>query len=196
VTIEHAQGDLVAADVDALVNPVNTVGVMGRGLALQIKNTFPDVFEEYARACRRREVNVGRVHVVTRTTSPHFVINFPTKAHWRNPSKLEYIDAGLADLIIRVRELGIRSIAIPPLGCGLGGLDWNEVKRRIIEAFRTVPDVRVVLFEPSSPTNAEIVPRARAALTSTDGLSRDESVKRARAAVQRTRSRSRKRRTP
>jgi O-acetyl-ADP-ribose deacetylase (regulator of RNase III) len=188
VTIERAYGDLIAANVDALLNPVNTVGVMGKGLALQIKTAFPDVFDEYARACKCREVNVGRVHVVRRSTSPQFVINFPTKAHWRNPSKLEYIDAGLADLISRVRDLGIRSIAIPPLGCGLGGLDWNEVKPRIIEAFRAVPDVRVVLFEPSSPGNAEVVSRARAALTSTDGLSRDDSVKRARAAVQQTRS--------
>jgi O-acetyl-ADP-ribose deacetylase (regulator of RNase III) len=110
--------------------------------------------------------------------------------HWRHPSKLEYIESGLADLVTQVRDLGIRSIAIPPLGCGLGGLDWSEVKPRIIEAFGSLPNVRVALFEPASmPSNAEIVERAQAALASTDGVSREESIKLALAAVERTRSR-------
>src|SRR5688572_4761992 len=117
VSIETAQGDLVAAKADALVNPVNTEGVMGKGLALQIKKAFPDVFAEYARACKQGSVAIGRMHVVQRATPPRYVINFPTKQHWRNPSKLEYIELGLSDLITRVRELGIGSIAIPPLGC-------------------------------------------------------------------------------
>jgi O-acetyl-ADP-ribose deacetylase (regulator of RNase III) len=148
VTIERGHGDLVTAQVDAIVNTVNTVGVMGKGLALQIKNAFPDVFSDYARACKQGTVEVGRMHVVKRTEPPSFVINFPTKKHWRNPSKLEYIQSGLADLVRQVRKLGIESIAIPPLGCGLGGLDWNEVKPLIVEAFGALPEVRVILFEP------------------------------------------------
>jgi O-acetyl-ADP-ribose deacetylase (regulator of RNase III) len=148
VTIERGHGDLVTAQVDAIVNPVNTVGVMGKGLALQIKNAFPDVFADYARACKQGMVEVGRMHVVKRTEPPRFVINFPTKKHWRNPSKLEYVESGLTDLVKQVGELGIESIAIPPLGCGLGGLDWREVKPRIVDAFGALPEVRVILFEP------------------------------------------------
>jgi len=85
---------------------------------------------------------------VRRLTSPHLIINFPTKKHWRSPSKLEYVEAGLADLVTKIRELQIGSIAIPPLGCGHGGLDWSDVKPRIVDALGSIPDVRVVLFEP------------------------------------------------
>jgi O-acetyl-ADP-ribose deacetylase (regulator of RNase III) len=142
--IERRNGDLLAAQVDALVNAVNTVGVMGKGLAL--KKTFPDVFVEYERACKAGEVAIGRMHVVRHEN--RFIINFPTKQHWRNPSKLEYIDAGLVALVATVRELAIASIAIPALGCGNGGLDWSAVEPRIVDAFASLPDVRVVLFEP------------------------------------------------
>ena len=151
MTIEAGHGDLFAANVDALVNPVNTAGVMGKGLALQFKKAFPDVFADYARACKHGEVELGRMHVVQRSTSPLFVINFPTKKHWRQPSKLEYIESGLDDLVAQVRRLEIRSIAVPPLGCGLGGLDWREVKPRIAAARGSLPEVRVVLFAPERP---------------------------------------------
>jgi O-acetyl-ADP-ribose deacetylase (regulator of RNase III) len=192
MTIEQGHGNLITADVDAIVNTVNTEGVMGKGLALEIKNAFPEVFAEYARACKQGAVSIGNMHIVRRSTPPRFVINFPTKKHWRHASTLEYVESGLADLVAQIRKLDIHSIAVPPLGCGLGGLEWAEVKPRIIEAFESLPDVRVVLYEPESPTShTEMVKRARAALTSTDGLSREESVKRARAAVRRTRSRSR-----
>jgi O-acetyl-ADP-ribose deacetylase (regulator of RNase III) len=147
--IERCQGDLLAAPVDALVNPVNTEGVMGKGLALQFKRAFPEVFSSYARACKAGEVAIGRMHVVQRQASPRFIINFPTKRHWRQPSRLEFIDAGLRDLIARVRELVVGSIAVPPLGCGLGGLDWAEVRPRVEAAFDAVPDVRAFLFEPA-----------------------------------------------
>jgi O-acetyl-ADP-ribose deacetylase (regulator of RNase III) len=147
--IERGEGDLITADVDALVNTVNTVGVMGKGLALQIKKAFPDVFTEYSRACRQGTLTIGRVQVVRRSAPPSFVINFPTKQHWRQPAKLEYIESGLTDLVPQVRELHIGSIAIPPLGCGLGGLDWSDVKPLIVRAFAPLPDVRVVLFEPN-----------------------------------------------
>jgi O-acetyl-ADP-ribose deacetylase (regulator of RNase III) len=122
VPIERCHGDLLAAAVDALVNPVNTVGVMGKGLALQVKKALPEVFAAYARACTAGEVVVGRMHIVRRQAPPRFVLNFPTKEHWRQPSKLAYIHGGLRDLVDRVRELEIQSIAVPPLGGGLGGL--------------------------------------------------------------------------
>lgn len=133
---------MLAAEVDALVNPVNTEGVMGKGLALQFKKAFPDAFVAYERACAAGEVVTGRMHVVRRVAAPRFIINFPTKKHWRQPSRIEYVRDGLIDLIALVRELGIRSIAVPPLGCGNGGLDWKDVKPLSEQAFTAVPDVR------------------------------------------------------
>jgi O-acetyl-ADP-ribose deacetylase (regulator of RNase III) len=160
MSTERGQGNLLAADVDALVNTVNTEGVMGKGLALQFKKAFPDAFKSYDQACRDGEVQIGRMHVVRRLASPRFIINFPTKKHWRNPSKLEYIEAGLRDLATQVRELGIRSIAVPPLGCGNGGLEWRVVRPRIEGAFTGMPDVRLVLFEPvGAPDASEIIDR-------------------------------------
>ena len=146
--IERGQGNLLTADVDALVNAVNTVGVMGKGLALHFKRAFPDNFREYQAACKQGQVVIGRMHVTQRTTSPRFIINFPTKQHWRHPSKLDYIRDGLVDLAVQIRTLGIQSIAVPSLGCGLGGLAWDEVKPLIHAAFDELPHVRVVLFEP------------------------------------------------
>jgi len=160
MTIERGQGNLLAAEVEALVNTVNTEGVMGKGIALQFKKAFPDNFKSYQRACKAGEVVIGRMHVVQRLASPRFIINFPTKKHWRRPSRLEYIDSGLADLVARVRELGIESIAVPPLGCGNGGLDWGSVRPRIVEAFEAIPDVRVRLFEPTgAPAPDAIIDR-------------------------------------
>src|SRR4029077_15555077 len=115
------QGDLLKQDdVDAIVNTVNCVGVMGRGIALQFKNKWPANFTQYAAACNAGEIHTGRmfVHDAGGLVKPHYIINFPTKQHWRGASKLEYIRDGLADLITQVRRLKIRSIAIPPLGCG------------------------------------------------------------------------------
>jgi O-acetyl-ADP-ribose deacetylase (regulator of RNase III) len=157
MTIERGQGNLLAAEVEALVNTVNTEGVMGKGIALQFKKAFPDNFKSYQRACKSGEVVVGRMHVVQRLASPRFIINFPTKKHWRRPSRLEYIESGLQDLVARVRELGIKSIAVPPLGCGNGGLDWSTVRPRIVEAFEAVPDVRVLLFEPEGAPSPEAI---------------------------------------
>lgn len=148
MTIEHGKGDLLAADVEALVNPVNTKGVMGKGLALQFKKAFPDNFAAYQEACRKGEVVIGRMHIVQRPSPPRFIINFPTKDHWRNPSKIEYVQEGLIDLVAQVRKLEIQSIAIPALGCGNGGLEWADVKPLIVQAFHGLPGVRVILFEP------------------------------------------------
>jgi O-acetyl-ADP-ribose deacetylase (regulator of RNase III) len=148
MAIERGYGSLLTADVDALVNTVNTEGVMGKGLALQFKKAFPEAFTAYAQACKHGEVAPGRMHIVQRSASPRFIINFPTKRQWRLPSKIEYVSDGLRDLVDKIRRLGIRSIAIPPLGCGLGGLDWAEVKPLILQAFESLPEVRVILFEP------------------------------------------------
>lgn len=158
--IEHAKGNLLTADVDALVNTVNTEGVMGKGLALQFKKAFPENFVSYERGCKAGEVKTGQMHIVQRLASPRFSINFPTKRHWRQPSKLEYVREGLQDLVAQVTRLGIASIAIPPLGCGNGGLEWSAVQPLIVEAFAAVPDVRVVLFEPAdAPTADQIIDR-------------------------------------
>lgn len=148
--IELTQGNLFHADVDALVNTVNTVGVMGKGIALQFKRSYPDNFKAYARACKAGEVVVGKVFVFDRgeLSRPRFIINFPTKQHWRGTSKLEYIERGLLDLVYEVRRLGVTSLAMPALGCSNGGLAWSEVKPRIMSAFEDLSDVRVLLYEP------------------------------------------------
>jgi O-acetyl-ADP-ribose deacetylase (regulator of RNase III) len=167
MTIERGTGNLLAADVDALVNTVNTDGVMGKGLALQFKKAFPENFSAYERACKSGELRTGEMHVVQRLTSPRFIINFPTKKHWRHPSRIEYIRDGLRALIGEVKRLGIESIAVPPLGCGNGGLDWADVRPLILEAFAAVPEVRVVLFAPAdAPSPEEIIDRrAKPAMT-------------------------------
>lgn len=128
--IKETAGNLLEADVDALVNTVNTVGVMGKGIALQFKRAYPPMFEEYARAAAAGEVVRGRMHVwpTGAIDRPKYVVNFPTKGHWRAPSRLSDIEAGLRDLVDVVRQLDIRSIAIPPLGAGSGGLDWHDVE--------------------------------------------------------------------
>lgn len=162
MTLERGKGNLLTADVDALVNTVNLQGVMGKGLALQFKKAFPEAFRSYERACKACEVQIGKMHVVKRLASPRFIINFPTKRHWRQPSKLSYIRDGLVDLVEQVRRLGIRSIAIPPLGCGNGGLDWQDVRPLIVEAVEGMPEVRVVLYEPKgAPDPADIIDRRK-----------------------------------
>jgi O-acetyl-ADP-ribose deacetylase (regulator of RNase III) len=149
--IEFTKGDLLAADVEALVNTVNCVGIMGRGVALQFKERFPANFRAYEAACRRDEVQPGRMFVFeTGTlTTPKFIINFPTKRHWRGKSRIEDIESGLIALAAEIRNRRISSIAIPPLGSGLGGLDWTNVRSRIVSALHGFNDLRVVVFEPN-----------------------------------------------
>jgi O-acetyl-ADP-ribose deacetylase (regulator of RNase III) len=148
--IEYKTGDILEEHVDALVNTVNCVGFMGRGIALQFKKAWPENFQAYAAACRRHEVQPGRMFVYEtgRLTPPRYIINFPTKRHWRGKSRMGDIEAGLAALVAEVRKRGIRSIAVPPLGAGLGGLDWARVRARIARAMEGLRDVRVVVFEP------------------------------------------------
>ncbi|HET7308190.1 MAG TPA: macro domain-containing protein [Gammaproteobacteria bacterium] len=148
--IEYKTGDILAENVEALVNTVNCIGVMGRGIALQFKKAFPDNFKAYAAACKRGDVQPGRMFVFDTggLTYPRYIVNFPTKRHWRGKSRLEDIDAGLIALVAEIRARGIRSIAIPPLGSGLGGLDWGEVRPRIEASLRELSDLRTVIFEP------------------------------------------------
>jgi len=148
--ITSATGDILKADVEAVVNTVNTVGVMGKGLALQFKRRYPENFTIYKRACDAGDVKVGSMFV-TRTdqlTGPRLIVNFPTKKHWRGDSRLEWVRAGLQDLVRVIRDEGITSIAIPPLGAGNGGLNWQDVRPLVEEALSQLDDVRVELFEP------------------------------------------------
>jgi O-acetyl-ADP-ribose deacetylase (regulator of RNase III) len=148
--IQYKTGDILAEDAEALVNTVNCVGFMGRGIALEFKRAWPENFTAYAAACRRHEVQPGRMFVFENKalTGPRYIINFPTKRHWRGKSRIEDIEAGLSALVTEVKRRGIQSIAIPPLGAGLGGLDWADVRPRIERAMRELPDVGVVVFEP------------------------------------------------
>lgn len=161
--IEYKTGDILNEDVEALVNTVNCVGIMGRGIALQFKNAFPANFKAYAAACKRNEVKPGKMFVFPtgELTNPRFIINFPTKRHWRGKSRMEDIEAGLEDLAAVIRQLGIRSIAIPPLGSGLGGLDWDEVRPRIELALAAIPGLRVVVFPPRDVSDVPAAVRNR-----------------------------------
>lgn len=161
--IDFKTGNILTEDTEALVNTVNCVGVMGRGLALQFKQAFPENFKAYARACKLGQVEPGRMFVfdTRQLTHPRYIINFPTKRHWRGQSRIEDIEKGLDALAAEVRQRGIRSIAIPPLGTGLGGLSWPDVRSRIERAFLALPDVRVVVFEPTPASKAAPVPKAR-----------------------------------
>lgn len=169
--IEYRKGDLLAAKTEALVNTVNCVGVMGRGVALQFKEAFPENFRAYAAACKRKEVQPGRMLVFEthRLTPPRYIINFPTKRHWRGKSRLEDIEAGLEDLVRQIRRLGIRSVALPPLGSGLGGLDWEQVRQRIEGTLSDLSEVQVIVFEPGGEPEAARAPRRRKAATMTPG---------------------------
>lgn len=161
--IEYRTGDILRADAEALVNTVNCVGIMGRGVALQFKNAYPENFKAYEAACAREEVQPGRMFVFETgyLTNPKYIINFPTKRHWRGKSRMADIEAGLSALAEEIRTRRIRSIAIPPLGSGLGGLDWRDVRPRIEAALRNFDDVRVIVFEPHAAPESRVVARSR-----------------------------------
>ncbi|MFG1930737.1 macro domain-containing protein [Mycobacterium sp. NPDC048908] len=161
--IIEASGDLLDADTQAVVNTVNCVGVMGKGIALQFKRRYPEVFIAYERACKAGDVTTGRMLPVPtgEVIGPEWVINFPTKRHWRAPSRLEWIEQGLKDLRRVVAELRIESIAVPPLGAGNGGLNWHDVEPLIRSAFEDVQDVRVYLYAPTSSQRRNIVAPAK-----------------------------------
>jgi O-acetyl-ADP-ribose deacetylase (regulator of RNase III) len=150
MTVQVKMGDLLKEETDAIVNTVNCVGVMGKGIALQFKQRWPRNFKAYETASKKEQIEIGKmfIHDLGKWEKPRFIINFPTKVHWRGDSELEYIEDGLRDLVKQVKRLGIKSISLPPLGCGNGGLDWNEVRGLIFAAFRDHPDISVHLFEP------------------------------------------------
>lgn len=161
--IEYKSGDILAEEVEALVNTVNCVGVMGRGIALQFKKAWPQNFKAYAAACRRQEVHPGRMFVYEtgQLFPPYHIINFPTKRHWRGKSRIEDIESGLDALVVEIHKRNISSIAIPPLGAGLGGLNWREVRTRIEQALNECIDVRVIVYEPSGTPVAGIGARPK-----------------------------------
>ena len=170
--IEYKVGDMFTEDVEALVNSVNCVGVMGRGIALQFKNVFPENFKAYAEACSREEVQPGRMFVFETGQmmgAPSYIINFPTKRHWRGKSRMEDIESGLRALAQEVTKRNIRSIALPPLGSGLGGLDWPMVRSRIEDALQNIEDVRVVVFEPGGVPTDDRANRSTDVPTMTQG---------------------------
>jgi O-acetyl-ADP-ribose deacetylase (regulator of RNase III) len=149
--IKFVEGNLLDAPVDALVNTVNTVGVMGKGIALMFKEAFPANFRAYEAACESKSIHVGHMFVTENPTfeGPHWIINFPTKKHWRQPSRIEWIEAGLDDLRAVIEAKQIHSIALPPLGAGNGGLDWKDVKGRIVEKLSDLESVEVWVYEPT-----------------------------------------------
>lgn len=147
--IEVDSGDLFDASAEALINPVNTEGAMGAGLALTFRARYPAMFREYAEVCQRRMLEVGTLHWWhTGEPQPRFVVNFPTKKRWREPSQLIWIDAGLQTLRAQVEARSIESLAMPALGCGLGGLPWDKVRAKIHQRLRSLVDVDVFLYPP------------------------------------------------
>jgi O-acetyl-ADP-ribose deacetylase (regulator of RNase III) len=160
--INYTHGNLLKAEADALVNTVNCIGFMGKGIALQFKQAFPDNFKAYEQACKVHEVRPGHMFIFPTGTmfTPRYIINFPTKRHWRGNSRIEDIESGLRALIDDVRKLNIKSIAVPPLGCGNGGLDWDMVRPMMERAFADLPDVKVLFFAPQGAPEATSMPVA------------------------------------
>ncbi len=162
--LRYRTGDILAADAEALVNTVNCVGVMGRGIALQFKRAFPENFKAYEAACRRGELEPGRMFVFEtgELGNPRYIINFPTKRHWRGKSRVADIDAGLAALCDELRHRGIRSVAMPPLGTGLGGLNWSDVRARIEATVGQLEETDVLVFAPNGAPAADRMVRPAA----------------------------------
>jgi len=169
--IERRKGDILSADVEALVNTVNCVGVMGRGIALQFRKAFPRNYDTYKAICDQKKLHPGMVltHELQQLHNPRFIINFPTKRHWKGKSRIEDIASGLKALVEEIRRRNIRSIAVPPLGCGLGGLDWAEVRPMIERALSVLPDVQVLLYEPVGAPVTEEMAKERKAPEMTTG---------------------------
>lgn len=174
MTVTFKQGDMFAKPADAIVNTVNCVGVMGKGVALEFKRRWPANFDEYKSLCDRKELRPGKVFVhhnsdMLDRDSWKFLINFPTKDHWKQKSKIDYIDEGLDDFLAQVGNLGIRSVVLPPLGCGNGGLDWEDVRSLIVRKLSSVDGVEFFVFEPSE--------KAKHGASEKDKVSTSEKVK-------------------
>ena len=149
MNIVFKRGNIFDDKAEAIVNPVNCVGVMGAGLALEFKSRFPDNYNLYRRACLNNELEIGKCFITqcSGNNNPEYIVNFPTKLHYRHLSKLEYIIAGLTDLVIRLKQREVKSVAIPAIGCGLGGLKWELVLEEIIKAFNST-DFIIHIYKP------------------------------------------------
>jgi O-acetyl-ADP-ribose deacetylase (regulator of RNase III) len=164
--IYYKTGNLLDSEAEALVNTVNTIGVMGKGIALQFKNMFPNNFKMYSNVCKNKELKVGQLLVIedeALLTGKKIIINFPTKTSWRLPSEYQYIEEGLVELVKVIKEKKIKSIAIPPLGSGNGGLDWNKVKQ-ILDKHLSDVDCDIYIYEPSTAIQ-EVLKKERVKLT-------------------------------
>lgn len=169
--IHFKTGDLFNDNAEAIVNTVNCVGVMGRGIALQFKKRYPENFKEYEAKCKLGEITPGRVFVFETNSfiNPKYIINFPTKRHWRGASRIEDIESGLVDLAKAIKKYEINSIAIPPLGSGLGGLDWFLVKSKIEVTLTDIEDVEINVYEPTGAPKAEDMARNKQVPSMTPG---------------------------
>lgn len=158
--ITYQTGNILHDQADAIINTVNTVGVMGKGLALQFKKAFPDNFKVYKKACDNKLVTTGQVLPVSLNSisAPFYIINFPTKAHWKGKSQLEYIEQGLESLKTEVKRLELKSVAIPALGSGLGGLPWQDVEQMIQHSLAELPEVEWRIYPPQAAPKAEKMP--------------------------------------
>ncbi|PTQ87358.1 macro domain-containing protein [Agitococcus lubricus] len=169
--IKITHGDILRADAEAIINTVNCVGVMGRGIALQFKKAWPNNFNAYAVACKKQEVMPGKMFIFEtgQLANPLYIINFPTKRHWKGASRIEDIEAGLVALVNDIKRLNIKSIAIPPLGAGLGGLDWKIVREKIEAAMVPLNDVEILLYEPAGAPQNDTIAKQKAIPNMTAG---------------------------
>lgn len=167
--IKLIKGNILEADAEAIVNTVNCVGVMGKGIALQFKQAYPENFVAYKHACDNGDVRPGSLFVYPTGSmlNPKYIINFPTKTHWKGKSKIEHIEAGLQALVKEIKRLQIRSVAVPPLGCGNGGLQWSDVYQRIVGALSDLDTVSTLLYAPLGAPDADamIIRTAKPAMT-------------------------------
>jgi O-acetyl-ADP-ribose deacetylase (regulator of RNase III) len=160
MVLHFVKGNLLNADSEALVNTVNTVGVMGKGIALQFKQAFPDNFKEYKKACDKGMVTPGKMFIFENhsLSNPKYIINFPTKRHWKSKSKMQDIIDGLKAFKEDLIHLKIKSVSLPPLGCGNGGLNWSEVKPLIVSALADLHDLDIYIYEPAGSPDPEKMP--------------------------------------
>ncbi len=151
--IKHIKGNILESKAQALVNTVNTVGIMGKGIALQFKKAFPNNYRAYVDACKNKNIDIGKLFVFTDSnmlSGEKIIINFPTKIDWKKPSEYEYINKGLDNLITIIKSYNIKSIAIPPLGAGNGGLEWEKVKKILNEKLKDIDiDIDILIYEPT-----------------------------------------------
>lgn len=154
------EGNLLKAEAEALVNTVNTVGVMGKGIALQFREAYPENYKAYKSACNKGDVQIGKMYIyfTNQLDNPKYIINFPTKNHWREKSKLSDLELGLIDLKNIIKKYEIKSIAIPPLGCGSGGLNWKDVKKLITRELQVLENTEILLFEPKGSPDVDDIP--------------------------------------